>query len=145
VRATDTVCRHGGDEFLVLLPEVDEPENAARVAREIVAELAKPYTIDGYELVVDYSDGSENTEIYTNPRKLVRRTLTLQRKLIRDGWVPSGPGMYGLPARLSKAPRRIRLKSPARLWAYVHRQAMTLERQWMTRIRGRTNSIPSEG
>jgi len=30
-------------------------------------------------------------------------------------------------------------------WAYVHRQAMTLERQWMTRIRGRTNSIPSEG
>ena len=30
-------------------------------------------------------------------------------------------------------------------WAYVHRQAMTLERQWMNGIRGRTNSSPSEG
>ena len=57
VRATDTVCRHGGDEFLVLLPEVDEPENAARVAQEIVTELAKPYTIDGYELIVTPSLG----------------------------------------------------------------------------------------
>ena len=57
VRATDSVCRHGGDEFLVLLPEVDEPENAARIAREILAELSKPYNIDGYELIVTPSIG----------------------------------------------------------------------------------------
>jgi len=93
-----------------------------RGSAQIDIEVRRIINPDGYELVVDYSDGSETTVIYTNPRKLVRRTLTLQRKLIRDGWVPSGPGMYGLPARLSKAPSRIRLKSPARLWAYVHRQ-----------------------
>ena len=57
VRATDTVCRHGGDEFLVLLPEVDEPANAAHIAKEIVTELSKPYTIDGYELIVTPSIG----------------------------------------------------------------------------------------
>jgi len=93
-----------------------------RGSAQIDLEVRRIINPDGYELVVDYSDGSESTEIFTNPRKLVRRTLTLQQRLIRDGWIPSGPGMYGLPARLSKAPRRIRLKSPARLWAYVHRQ-----------------------
>ena len=93
-----------------------------RGSAQIDIEVRRIINPDGYELVVDYSDGSESTEIFTNPRKLVRRTLTLQRKLIRDGWVPSGPGMYGHPARLSKAPSRIRLKSPARLWAYVQRQ-----------------------
>lgn len=30
-------------------------------------------------------------------------------------------------------------------WAYVRRQAMTLERQWMTCIRGRTSADPSVG
>ncbi len=69
VRATDTVCRHGGDEFLVLLPEVDEPGNAARVAREIVTELSKPYNIDGYELLVTPSIGisfhpADGTELH---------------------------------------------------------------------------------
>ena len=93
-----------------------------RGSAHIDIEVRRIINPDGYELVVDYSDGSESAEIFTNPRKLVRRTLTLQHRLIRDGWIPSGPGMYGVPAKLAKAPSRIRLKSPARLWAYVHRQ-----------------------
>jgi hypothetical protein len=82
--------------------------------------------IDGetFELVVDYPDGSEGIERFTNPRKLVQRTLTLQRRLIREGWVPSGPGMrFGIsdtPAEVPPAPKPRR--GPARLWAYVHRQ-----------------------
>ncbi|APV50357.1 hypothetical protein BWI17_12035 [Betaproteobacteria bacterium GR16-43] len=57
VRATDTVCRHGGDEFLVLLPEVGAASNAAHVAEEISRELSRPYEVDGYELVVTPSIG----------------------------------------------------------------------------------------
>ena len=57
VRATDTVCRHGGDEFLVLLPEVGSAENAAHVAGEISRELSNPYDVEGYELVVTPSIG----------------------------------------------------------------------------------------
>jgi hypothetical protein len=82
--------------------------------------------IDGktFELIVDYPDGSEGIERFTNPGKLVRRTLRLQRRLIRDGWVPSGPGMrFGAgstPARV--VPPAKPLHGPARLWAYVHRQ-----------------------
>lgn len=33
--------------------------------------------------------------------------------------------------------------TPESYWAYVQRQAMTLERQWMTLIHGRTNSGPT--
>ena len=82
--------------------------------------------IDGktFELIVDYPDGSEGIERFTNPSKLVRRTLRLQRRLIREGWVPSGPGMrFGgsdPPAPVPPAAKPPR--GPARLWAFVHRQ-----------------------
>jgi len=42
VRASDTVSRHGGDEFLVLLSEVANESAAARVAAKILAALAAP-------------------------------------------------------------------------------------------------------
>ena len=78
---------------------------------------------EAFELVVDYPDGSEGIERFTNPSKLVRRTLSLQRRLIREGWVPSGPGTrFGVshpPARVAPAAKP--LHGPARLWAYVHR------------------------
>jgi diguanylate cyclase (GGDEF)-like protein len=40
VRDTDTVSRHGGDEFLILLAEVSQPEAAAHVASKVNAVLA---------------------------------------------------------------------------------------------------------
>lgn len=40
VRETDTVSRHGGDEFLILLAEVSHPEDAANVASKVNAALA---------------------------------------------------------------------------------------------------------
>lgn len=57
VRATDTVSRHGGDEFVVLLHEIDEPEDAARVAEKLLARFSAPRTIDGHELQVGLSIG----------------------------------------------------------------------------------------
>lgn len=79
--------------------------------------------VDAFELVIDYPDGSEGVERFTNPRKLVRRTLSAQHRLIRDGWIPSGPGMrFRVNNALgTSAPVNRRLAVP-RLWAYVHRQ-----------------------
>ena len=80
--------------------------------------------LDTFELVIDYPNGTEGIERFTNPRKLVRRTLSVQHRLIRDGWVPTGPGMRLRPNRSparppSSSPRR---RSVPALWEYVHRQ-----------------------
>jgi diguanylate cyclase (GGDEF)-like protein len=42
VRASDTVSRHGGDEFLVLLSEVSHRPDVTAIAAKILSALAKP-------------------------------------------------------------------------------------------------------
>lgn len=57
VRATDTVCRQGGDEFVILLAEIGRPQDAAHVAETLRTALALPHLIDGHELHVSLSIG----------------------------------------------------------------------------------------
>lgn len=57
VRATDTVARIGGDEFVVLLPEVSSAEAAAEVAQHILDALQAPVSIKGHTLMVGVSIG----------------------------------------------------------------------------------------
>ncbi len=57
VRAADTVSRQGGDEFIVVLSEIDNEQDAARVAEKLIAAIAEPYTIDGTDLVLTASIG----------------------------------------------------------------------------------------
>jgi diguanylate cyclase (GGDEF)-like protein/PAS domain S-box-containing protein len=57
VRATDTVSRQGGDEFIVLLSEVENPEDAAISARRMLLAVAEPQPIDLHELHVTTSIG----------------------------------------------------------------------------------------
>lgn len=56
-RASDTVSRQGGDEFLVLLSELAQPEDAAIAARRMLKAVAEPHTIDLHELHVTTSMG----------------------------------------------------------------------------------------
>lgn len=57
VRATDTVSRHGGDEFVILLPQIEDIEDPTRVAEKLVARFSQPLTIAGHELQVTLSIG----------------------------------------------------------------------------------------
>jgi len=57
VRTPDTVSRHGGDEFVVLLQEVQEPEDAAIVAKRMLKVLADAHSIDHHELHVTATIG----------------------------------------------------------------------------------------
>ena len=57
VRESDTVSRHGGDEFLILLSEVDQPEDAGLIAEKIVSSVAEPHHIAGHELTLTASVG----------------------------------------------------------------------------------------
>lgn len=57
VRATDTVCRQGGDEFVILLPEIDQARDASQVAEKLLASLVAPIAIDGQDLHMTLSIG----------------------------------------------------------------------------------------
>ena len=50
VRNSDTVSRHGGDEFVILLSEVAHAADAAVCAEKILLALSAPYHIDGRTL-----------------------------------------------------------------------------------------------
>lgn len=57
LRAVDTVSRVGGDEFVVVLPEMHSATAACETAQRILSALAKPYVIDGLEMNVTPSIG----------------------------------------------------------------------------------------
>jgi diguanylate cyclase (GGDEF)-like protein/PAS domain S-box-containing protein len=57
VREADTVSRPGGDEFVVLVTEVEQPEDAVVTARRILAAVAEPHMVEGHELHITASIG----------------------------------------------------------------------------------------
>jgi diguanylate cyclase (GGDEF)-like protein len=57
VRASDTVSRQGGDEFVILLPEVAQAQDATVCADKILETLRSPHRIDHHELHVTASIG----------------------------------------------------------------------------------------
>ena len=58
VRATDTVCRQGGDEFVILLTEIEQRHDAAQVAEKLIAAFALPHVIHECELQITLSIGA---------------------------------------------------------------------------------------
>ncbi len=57
VRATDTVCRQGGDEFVILLSEIERSQDAALTAEKLLQAIAEPHMVDTHELHVGLSIG----------------------------------------------------------------------------------------
>ena len=57
VRDSDTVVRMGGDEFIILLPELRHPDDAQLFARKILTALNYPLIIEGQEMRVSASIG----------------------------------------------------------------------------------------
>ncbi len=57
VRETDTVSRHGGDEFLILLNELTEVSDAVRIADSVIAALAAPSRLGNHVLRLRASIG----------------------------------------------------------------------------------------
>lgn len=57
VREADTVARFGGDDFALLLTEINRPEDAAKIAQHIQEALSAPFNFDEQELFLTSSIG----------------------------------------------------------------------------------------
>ncbi len=57
VKEDDSVARSGGDEFLILLPNVKDKEGAEVVAKEIIDQSSAPFRLKGHDAFVSASIG----------------------------------------------------------------------------------------
>jgi diguanylate cyclase (GGDEF)-like protein len=57
VRDSDAVGRHGGDEFLVLLPEISKIADVTVIAEKIIFDISVPTQIMGQALQLSVSVG----------------------------------------------------------------------------------------
>ncbi len=57
VRASDTVARIGGDEFIVLLNTIDQRQDAAIVAEKMLHALGQPFEVAGHSVEISCSIG----------------------------------------------------------------------------------------
>jgi diguanylate cyclase (GGDEF)-like protein len=57
VRESDTVSRHGGDEFLVLMSEVAQAEDASLIAEKILSAFAAPAQVGNHAISLSASIG----------------------------------------------------------------------------------------
>jgi len=71
LRKTDTICRLGGDEFIILLPRLTQPrENAVDVSQKILNSLNEPFLIKVKKICITtsigialYPDNGEEEEV----------------------------------------------------------------------------------
>ena len=109
VREGDTVARFGGDEFTLLIPRIEQVEDAAKIAQKILETLKIPFIIAERELFVTTSIG---ISVYPNdgadPETLLRNADTAMYRA-KD----SGRDNYQLyaPAMNARALERLALEN----------------------------------
>jgi diguanylate cyclase (GGDEF)-like protein/PAS domain S-box-containing protein len=57
VRETDTISRQGGDEFLIAITNIVDPQSINQTTNKILEALSRPFVIDGRELTNTLSIG----------------------------------------------------------------------------------------
>jgi diguanylate cyclase (GGDEF)-like protein len=68
MRARDTVARLGGDEFAILGVDLRQAEDADRTAARIIADIHKPFTIQGHSIEIGVSIGVSMCPIHATER-----------------------------------------------------------------------------
>ncbi|WP_421863735.1 EAL domain-containing protein [Motiliproteus sp.] len=57
LRESDTIARFGGDEFVILLPDIRETDSVAQVATYIIEQITRSFTLYGREIYIGASIG----------------------------------------------------------------------------------------
>lgn len=71
-RPSDTVARIGGDEFVVVMADVDGPRMAEHVAREICRAASQPLSLEGHRISPTLSIGIAMSDELSTPDSLFR-------------------------------------------------------------------------
>jgi diguanylate cyclase (GGDEF)-like protein len=89
-RPTDLVARLGGDEFAVVQAGTEQPFGATALATRLIAEIAKPFELNGHQVVIGASVGiSIAPNDASDPDKLLKNAdMALYRAKSggRDSW-----------------------------------------------------------
>jgi diguanylate cyclase (GGDEF)-like protein/PAS domain S-box-containing protein len=124
LRPEDTLARFGGDEFTMLLENVQSPRDAVRVADRTVQELRSPLVLEGRELVLRGSIGIALGEDRTKgPQELLKDADTAMYRAKEEaaGYRIFEPNMHEQALRRLKAENDMRRSVEAREFV-VHYQ-----------------------
>ena len=101
VRGSDTVCRRGGDEFVILLEDIESREHALRAAAKVHAALCEPHVIEGIRVDSGASiglslfpeDGEDATSLLKRADRHMYRAKAAkpQASAVTAGRVPASP------------------------------------------------------
>jgi len=73
LRDIDTLARFGGDEFVILLEDIEDENYAVLIAERLQQSLKPPFEIKGNDIYAPASFGIVlNTKIYNNPEIIIR-------------------------------------------------------------------------
>lgn len=86
VRGADTVSRQGGDEFVILLPDLQQPQDVVVMAGRLLRAVAEPHLIDHHELHVTGSLGvSVFPDDGADPETLIKNADTAMYQAKENG------------------------------------------------------------
>ena len=88
-RPTDLVARLGGDEFAIVQAGIEQPSGATALATRLIAEIAKPFEIEGHQVVIGASVGiSVAPNDSSDPDKLLKNADMALYRAKGDGRDP---------------------------------------------------------
>ena len=112
MRESDTVARMGGDEFVVILPEIDDRSSIERIARKIIEKLASPFLLGEEKAFISASIG---ITLYPNDAGTME---TLMKNADQAMYVAKNLGRnrfsYFTPVLQENAQKRMRLVNDLR-------------------------------
>ena len=133
LREGDTIARMGGDEFTVLLTDLNDARDAARIAQKLLETVAEPVRVEGHELYVTTSIG---IAVYPNDGDTAELLLKNADSAMYQA-KEAGRNSYRLctPAMNSRAAERLSLENALR--RAIDREELVLHYQPLVRLETR--------